>query len=809
MSTQPEPKIQLNHDITVDIATGKSRYTDLWTNQKVRYSAILDKFSKPYIYQHKYEEYMAKSKEEQDKLKDRGGFVGGYLKDGRRRKQDVLHRQIITLDADFVDNLSKLLKEIGDYFCAACYYSTHKHSPDKPRLRILFILSRPVSPEEYELIARTIAFDLGIEQFDHTTYQPERLMYWPTHSSDGEYLFDKFDYPPMDPDHILNRYENWRDMSKWPQSSKETQAIRERGKQKGNPLAKDGIIGAFNKTFDIPDAIDEFLGHVYEKVTENRYSYVEGTTSGGLLLYSHEETPNQLVYAYSYHSTDPLSDGHSHNAFDTVRLHLFGEFDNSAKPDTPVNRLPSYQKMVQFALDNGDVKVTLAKQQFDDMPDDESEEQEKEDEDEEWKKKLEFDKRAVLKDTFKNYLTILQNDRRLKNRLATDDFAHRYVVLGDLPWREVGQDRFWKNSDDAELRGHIETRYKVISRNKSADALDAVFARNRFHPVREYLNSLEWDGVERVDKLLIDYLGAEDTPFNRAVSRKTLCAATARIMRPGVKFDYMLVLIGSQGIGKSSLFSRLAGKWFSDSLTTVQNKEAYEQLQGVWVIEMGELAATRKADVESLKHFLSKQTDSFRVAYGKHVSDFPRQCIFVGTTNDREFLKDRTGNRRFWPVPVTGKGSKSIWDDLTDDEIGQIWAEALQRWVEGETLYLDRELEEEARKVQEAHTEESPYFGLIQKYLEKKLPVNWNEMTPYDRRNYLNDDLSPDGTVERDRVCSLEIWVELLNGDAKRFPAPDRREINDVMRRLPGWVGPKRLRFGSVYGSQNGYLKCK
>jgi predicted P-loop ATPase len=320
---------------------------------------------------------------------------------------------------------------------------------------------------------------------------------------------------------------------------------------------------------------------------------------------------------------------------------------------------------------------------------------------------------------------------------------------------------------------------------------------------------LEWDGVERVDKLLIDYLGAEDTPFNRAVSRKTLCAATARIMRPGVKFDYMLVLIGSQGIGKSSLFSRLAGKWFSDSLTTVQNKEAYEQLQGVWVIEMGELAATRKADVESLKHFLSKQTDSFRVAYGKHVSDFPRQCIFVGTTNDREFLKDRTGNRRFWPVPVTGKGIKSIWDDLTDHEIGQIWAEALQRWVEGETLYLDRELEEEARKVQEAHTEESPYFGLIQKYLEKKLPVNWNEMTPYDRRNYLNDDLSPDGTVERDRVCSLEIWVELLNGDAKRFPAPDRREINDVMRRLPGWVGPKRLRFGSVYGSQNGYLKCK
>ena len=803
MTQLPEPKIQLKHDITLDIATGRSRFVDLWTNQKVKYSAILDKFTKPYVYQHKYEEYMVKSKEEQDKLKDRGGFVGGYLKDGRRRKQDVLHRQIITLDADFVDNLPELLEKIENYYCAACYYSTHKHSPDKPRLRILFILSRPVSPEEYELIARTIAFDLGIEQFDHTTYQPERLMYWPTVSKDGEYLFEKYDYPPMDPDCILNRYDDWRDMSKWPESSKETQAIRERGKQKGNPLAKEGIIGAFNNTFDIPEAIEQFLQHAYEKVTDNRYSYVEGTTSGGLLLYSHDETPNQFVYAYSYHSTDPLADGHSHNAFDMVRLHLFGELDNSAKPDTPVNRLPSYQKMVQFALDNGDVKVTLAKQQFEDVEDDGLEEEQ----DEEWKKKLEFDKRAGLKDTFKNYLTILQNDKKLQNRLATDDFAHRYVVLDHLPWREVGQERFWKNSDDAELRGYIETKYKVISRNKSSDAIDAIFARNRFHPVREYLNSLEWDGIERVDKLLTDYLGAEDTPFNRAVSRKTLCAATARIMQPGIKFDYMLVLIGSQGIGKSSLFSRLAGKWFSDSLTTVQNKEAYEQLQGVWVIEMGELAATRKADVESLKHFLSKQTDSFRVAYGKHVSDFPRQCIFVGTTNDREFLKDRTGNRRFWPVPVSGAGAKSIWNDLTDDEIGQIWAEALYLWKKGEKLYLSRELEEEARKVQEEHTEESPLYGMISEFLERKLSDDWDSLDVYQRRDYLREKI--EGTITRDRVCSMEIWTELMGNDARRFPPFERREINEIMRRMPGWAPSNVMRFGSIYGRQRGFIRVK
>jgi predicted P-loop ATPase len=310
-----------------------------------------------------------------------------------------------------------------------------------------------------------------------------------------------------------------------------------------------------------------------------------------------------------------------------------------------------------------------------------------------------------------------------------------------------------------------------------------------------------------VDKLLIDYLGAEDTPFNRAISRKTLCAATARIMQPGIKFDYMLVLIGSQGIGKSSLFSRLAGKWFSDSLTTVQNKEAYEQLQGVWVIEMGELAATRKADVESLKHFLSKQTDSFRVAYGKHVSDFPRQCIFVGTTNDREFLKDRTGNRRFWPVPVSGVGAKSIWSDLTDDEIGQIWAEALHLWKKGETLYLSRELEEQARKVQDEHTEESPLYGMISEFLERKISDDWDSLDVYQRRDYLREKI--EGTIVRDRVCSMEIWTELMGNDSRRFPPFDRREINEIMRRIPGWAPSNVMRFGSIYGRQRGFIRVK
>lgn len=793
--TKPQPPV-LQHDGKVGIATGSSRFDTNWVNKMVDYSKLVNRLSQTKVTSETLSEYLAMTHDKQDNIKDIGGFIGGTVQNGRRKAQDILNRSLIVLDVDHGKDmealLGKLKKELG---CAFCWYTTHKHQPDKPRFRIVIPLSRLVTPDEYEAVARKVAQIIGIDAFDDTTYDVNRLMYWPSTSTDAEFLSGYHDAEWLSPDSILDKYDNWTNRAEWPYSSRTEAVIKDyKGKQQ-DPTTKSGIVGAFCKTFNIHDAIDTFLQHVYEQTFGDRYSYVEGSTSNGVITYDD-------LWSYSHHSTDPAC-AKLCNAFDLVRIHLFGDMDNEAKPHTAGNKMPSFMAMAEFARNNEAVKLRLVKdaikQDFDDTPP----------EDDEWLRKLDIDEKKGLKDTFNNYLLILQHDRKLKDRLATDDFAHRYVVLDDLPWREVGADRFWRNSDDAELRGYFETEYGTISRNKSTDALDAVFARRRFHPVKEYLNSLDWDGLPRIDTLLIDYLGAEDTPFNRAVSRKTLCAATARIMQPGIKFDYMLVLIGSQGIGKSSLFSHLAGKWFSDSLTTVQNKEAYEQLQGVWIIEMGELAATRKADVESLKHFLSKQTDSFRVAYGKHVSDFPRQCIFVGTTNDREFLKDRTGNRRFWPVTVTGNGSMNLWKQLNEYEIGQIWAEALTIWQEGEPLYLSRELEEEARKIQEAHTEESPLYGMIQEFLERKLPDNWQDMNIYDRRNYLSDDLSPAGTMERDRVCSLEIWCELLNKDTGRFPSIDRREINDVLRRMPGWTGPKLMRFSNQYGHQRGFVRVK
>src|SRR5690625_5125763 len=264
-----------------------------------------------------------------------------------------------------------------------------------------------------------------------------------------------------------------------------------------------------------------------------------------------------------------------------------------------------------------------------------------------------------------------------------------------------------------------------------------VMLRHQYHPVRDYLDELEWDGVERVGRLFIDYLGADDTEYVREVTRKMLVAAVARVFNPGVKFDHMLVLVGRQGIGKSYILNLLGREWYSDTLDTVQGKEAYEQLHGVWVMEMGELTATKKADIEAIKHFITKQEDNYRVACGRHTRSFPRQCVFFGTTNDTEFLRDRTGNRRFWPVTV-GRNPiiKDMWAELTKSEIDQVWAEAVTAYQNKEALYLDTEMSLIAAEIQEEHVEESSKTGMIKEYLDILLPENWSDLDIHERRNY-------------------------------------------------------------------------
>ena len=807
------PEIIINHDNTFDIAIGRSRQEVSWKNKEWLWSEFVKKLSDTHRTAESFLEYCAAKKSRQDEIKDVGGFVGGFLTSGRRTKSSVLHRQLITLDIDHgAPGMWEDFEMV--YGNAAVCYSTHKHSPDHPRLRLILPLDREVGPDEYQAIARRIAGNLGIENFDHTTFEPSRLMYWPSTSRDGSYEFQYQDGPWICADEILSAYHNWRDSSEWPVSERYHTIIQNAIKKQGDPMEKPGVIGAFCRTYSIEEAIDVFLSDIYAPCdTEGRYTYREGSTTGGLVIYEDK-------YTFSHHGTDPTSMKLC-NAFDLVRIHKFHLKDEDAREGTPGNKLPSFTAMSEFA--HKDVKVRKqygaerfaeAFADFDQDPDGEKEEGGQQAEPElpvemDWVVKLDIDSKGSYYSTLDNVVIILENDPRLKGRIYLNEFDQREGVKGDLPWRKVTPaTNYLTDRDVANLRHYLEKYYQISSAPKVEDALMVVLEKNKVHPIKEYLNSLEWDGIGRIENLLTEYLGVAPSEYVKAISRKVLTAAVSRIYKPGCKFDYVLTLIGKQGLKKSSLIDKLGGAWFSDSFTTMQGKEAYEQLQGAWLIEIAELAGMRKADMETIKHFITKRKDRYRVSYGRRVEEFLRQCIFFATTNDRTPLRDITGGRRFWPVDVHEiPPTKDVAIDLTQEVIDQIWAEAMQLYKNKELLYLTPELEEVAAGTQADHSEVDERIGMVQKYLDTLLPEKWSGMGLFERRAWLNgDELQPDGTEVRTKVCAVEIFCEVLGGRPQDVNKQSTKEIHDMMRNMDGWQPSKsKLSFGA-YGVLRGYV---
>ncbi|EDO0433947.1 hypothetical protein GNZ28_07330 [Listeria monocytogenes] len=802
--------IAVSADGKLTLAVGKSRKEKAWKNKETSWQKVLEKISQTTRTSETIDEYLQMSKAEQSSIKDIGGFVGGTLLKGRRKAENVKWRQLITLDADFA--APGLWEEIELFYNFACaVYSTHKHTAEKPRLRVVIPLVRAVTPDEYQAVSRRIAADLDIDVFDDTTYQPHRLMYWPSTAKNGTFEFHYQDGDWLDPDRVLARYDDWTDPSFWPESSRRENARKKLADRQGNPLEKHGIVGAFCKTYMIQDAIETFLADKYEPTNDGRYTYTDGSTAGGLVLYE------DGLFAYSHHGTDPISE-RLVNAFDLVRIHKFGAQDDDAQEGTPVNRLPSFLAMADFARNDDNVKehlvessLTSALEDFADMLDDVDEEIEEVDKS--WMKKLTLNRNGKIESTAPNILRILENDPHLRGKFGYNEFNYRMSILGNVPWRKTAKKVEEKNDlDDSALRNYLESVYQINGKEKIKDALREVMHRQRFHPVRNYLNELEWDKKKRLDTLLIDYLGAADSEYTRVVTRKTFVAAVARVQVPGIKFDQVLTLTGMQGIGKSTLLDKLGKEWYSDSLEDLHGKSAYELLQGYWIMELGELSALNKTEVEKAKAFISAREDRFRVAYGENVQGFPRQCIFIATTNDNTFLRDGTGNRRFWPVEVQGFGKTSVFKDLQEDEVNQIWAEAFIRFKEGESLYLQGELEKQAKIQQAKFTESNALEGLIREYLETPVPADWSEWNAPARRAFLKgedfEEVEQDGLVLRDKTCAMEIWCEVLDGEAKQLTKQKAREINDALRNIEDWEDNQGvLRFGKIYGRQRAFTR--
>ena len=796
--------MQYNRELR--ISTAGSRKATYWPKSMILWSEFTKKLETPVRGTESYEAYLAMPKANQAELKDVGGYVGGTFTGDRRKAGHVEGRDLVTLDLDNIPagQTEDILRRVDGLGCAAVVYSTRKHCGYAPRLRIVIPGDRTAGADEYEPAARKLASLIGMEFCDPTTFEPTRLMYWPSCSADAEFVYQLYDKPFCSVDGLLAMYGDWTDISQWPKVPGAEAEERRRVARQEDPTVKRGMIGSFCRTYTITQAMNHFLPGLYEETeTPGRYTYTGGSTAGGAIVYDGD------LFLYSHHATDPCS-GQLVNAFDLVRLHKYGDLDTEAKEGTPNNKLPSFLAMRRLVMDDAPVSELMAKEKMEEAKKafGESGAPSADVDDMAWLSRLTRDNNNRFEKTINNAVLVLENDPNLKGKIVTDEFACCGMAIGRLPWDEREERRRWKDVDDAGFYRYMETFYGITGREKLDNALLLVSAKNRVNDIRDYLQGLSWDGARRVDTLLSDYLGAEDNAYTRAVMRKSLCAAVSRAVLGGIKYDYMPIFVGPQGIGKSTFLSILGKSWFSDSLTTFEGKEAAELIQGTWVNEIGELTAFTKQETQVIKQFLSKTDDIYRAAYGRRTEKYPRRCVFFGTSNDSEFLKDTTGNRRFWPVDVgIHKARKSVWEQLPR-EVDQIWAEAYTYWQLGERLFLPAEVEQMAQAAQAEHRETSGKEGMILEFLGREIPENWEDMKLSDRRMYMNGNLRlPEGTklVPRDKVCAIEIWAECFSGDPRYMTRRDSMEINGVLSGISGWIKMRTPRKFGGYGSQRGF----
>lgn len=780
---------------TLKIAVCNHRTDKRYKNVERPWQAIKDRNRVPVRTTETAAEYPRLSKDRRDALKDQGGFVGGWLREGIRKNGNVIFRNLGALDADNIPegvNFPALVRSAlsgVEWFL----YSTHKHVPEAPRYRLVILFDREVSEDEYPALMRQVAKDIGMDFFDDTTYQANRMMYWASCPSDGEFVFEESLGGALHVDGYLGRYDDWRDTAQWPTSSRQSEVMKKSVASQEDPLNKEGLVGAFCRTyFPIQSAMEEFLPDVYGPTdVENRWDFLPADSTAGVVVYDDR-------FVYSHHATDPAG-GKLLNAFDLVRIHLFGN-DETEK---------SYRQMCDFALAQDAVKQRLDQERAESVRADFAGY-----ESGDWTKQLRYrPKSKELENSTWNLMLILENDPALQG-FAFNEMASRVEVTGELPWDRPDYNRFWRDVDTSQLLVYLDSRYTVFSERNVTACFGKIADSRRFHPVRDYLESLpEWDGVKRIEKLLPECLQADDTPYVRAVTRKLFAAAVARIYVPGIKFDCIPVLDGAQGIGKSTLFKQLAGaEYYSEtlSLTDMSDKTGAEKIQGVWIAEIGELAGMKKADIEKVKAFLSTSDDMYRPSYGRAVESHPRQVVIIATVNgERGYLRDITGNRRFWVVKCRQKEAVRKFS-FTPEERDQIWAEAVHLWKNGEKLYLESEYLSESEKAQRDAMEMDERVGMVAEYLDILLPEKWDQMDLYERRSFLSDrgdPTQPKGTVRRVQVSNLEIWAECFGRNPTDMRTTDSYAIAAIMMQVDGWEKSLERHRIPIYGQQRMYMR--
>lgn len=398
--------------------------------------------------------------------------------------------------------------------------------------------------------------------------------------------------------------------------------------------------------------------------------------------------------------------------------------------------------------------------------------------------RLKRDENGKVKEEIANYCFVLEHDPKLSGVIKFNELTREIYVHGDLPWKleDESNSRAWKNSDYSNLLLYLEQKHHLSSEKKTDHALTIVSHKNHFNPLKDLLNSLEWDGVPRIKTLLSDYLGAETDKYSEEVMKLIMMGAINRAMQPGCKFDNTVILVGEQGKFKSTFVQLLAmdDDWYSEAPPTFDSVDAMRVVRGKWIVELGELSTIRKtSDMEAVKKFLTARSDRFTDKYIKYPEDNPRTCIFIGTTNNRSFLTDKTGNRRFIPITVNLHApSKSLFDKSAAEHIRQAWAEAMEIYRSGEySLVPEGEFLETIEQNRESAVEEDPLQSQIEMYLEGK-----------------------------NRVAATEIVKELLNPDQREMNKWSR-VVNEILSNMPGWKREAKRQRNPKYGLCQHYYR--
>lgn len=396
---------------------------------------------------------------------------------------------------------------------------------------------------------------------------------------------------------------------------------------------------------------------------------------------------------------------------------------------------------------------------------------------------LEFTENGQVAQTTTNYTTILENDSDYQDLFLFDEFSNRIVY-----YDENGIKHMWSDGDDSRLRCGIENKYGLYHLQKYYDAFNVVARAKSFHPIKELIEAGDWDKTPRIDRFLIDILKCEDNDYHREVSRMIFYGGIHRLYQPGCKFDYMPILIGKQGCGKSTVVKWLAlhDDYYGD-ISSIEGKDALENIQGIWICELSELLAMVKTkDVEAMKSFITRTTDRFRESYGRRTKEYPRSCVFIGTTNDYQFLSDKTGNRRYLPVELNVKmGELYKKETKIREYIMQCWREARYLYMINETyLTIPSKYYRAVVEAQNNAVEDDPKTGMIMDFLNSK--------------------------EVGDRVCTIEIFTSCLNGLKKNFDRLQSKEISRLLSSLPEW---KRSNGGTHrfddFGTQRYWEKIK